>query len=110
MATLSAIPEMLEVVDRVIDKYRHQGIIKAGELLLPPADAMDLLSDLEAQAVSILGVDCWYYADRDLAEDPNSLDLSELEDSSISANIARDFILNKLSAKTAFVSLIWKAQ
>ena len=97
---------MLEVVDRVIEKYRHQGIIKAGELLLSPADAIDLVCDLEVQGIPILGVDCWYYVGQDLAEDPNSLDLSGLKDSQNGANIAKEFIANQLSSKTAFVSLI----
>ncbi|MBC6424829.1 MAG: hypothetical protein GDA48_12135 [Hormoscilla sp. GM102CHS1] len=56
---------MIAVLEQPLDKYHHLGIVKAGELLLLPADAISLADELEQMGILILGVDLWYYRSRD---------------------------------------------
>lgn len=99
---------MIAVLEQPIDKYHHLGIVKAGELLLGPADAINLVDELEQMGMLILGVDLWYYIGQEIAEDPGSLDLSQGTDVKNNAAIARYFIANKLPSRIAFVSLVWE--
>ncbi|MBC6473453.1 MAG: hypothetical protein GDA48_12075 [Hormoscilla sp. GM102CHS1] len=99
---------MIAVLKQPIDKYHHLGIVKAGELLLRPADAINLADELEQMGILILGVDLWYDLGREIAEDPDSLDLSQVTDVKNNVAIARDFIANKLPSRITFVSLVWE--
>ena len=98
---------MIETLEEAIAKYQSLGSVKAGELLLPPAQAMLLADELERAGVLILGVDLWYAKGEEVAENPNCLDLSEITDVKASARLARDFIARRLPEGTAFVSLVW---
>lgn len=88
------------------DKYQTSEIIKAGELLLTPVDALKFIQEIEERKILILGVDLWCYLDGQITEDPSSLDLSEIDDPQTSVSIAREFINNNLPEDTAFVSFI----
>ncbi len=99
---------MIAVLEQPIDKYHHLGIVKAGKLLLRPADAINLADELEQMGMLILGVDLWYYIGQEIAEDPGSLDISQGTDVKNNAIIVRDFIANKLPSRIAFVSLVWE--
>ena len=98
--------EMIEVLEKLIDKYHPLGIVKAEELLLPPKDAVNLVNELEQKGILILGVDIWYFIDNKIAEDPSSLDLSQIKDVKTSARLVKEFITNHLPERTAFVSFV----
>jgi hypothetical protein len=53
-----------------------------------------------------LGVNLWCYVDNQIAEDPGSLDLSEIDDYQESVSIAKRFISQHLPEGTAFVSFV----
>ena len=97
---------MLETLKKVIDKYHTLGIVKADELLLRPTDALRLADELEQKGILILGLDIWYYIGDQVAEDPGSLDLSEITNVTVSAKLSREFITSHLPEKTAFVSFV----
>jgi len=97
---------MVETLKKVIDQYHTLGMVKADELLLHPTDALHLADELEQRGILILGVDIWYYIGNQIAEDPGSLDLSEITNSKVSAKLAREFITSKLPERTAFVSFV----
>lgn len=97
---------MLETLKKVIDKYHTLGMVKADELLLRPTDALRLADELEQRGILILGVDIWYYIGDQIAEDPGSLDLSEITNVKVSAKLTREFITTHLPEKTAFVSFV----
>jgi len=91
---------------KLIDKDETRGIIKAGELLLTPTDALEFIEKIEQRGILILGVDLWCYIGDQIAEDPNSLDLSEIDNHRGSVAIAREFITHHLPEGTAFVSFV----
>lgn len=97
---------MIETLEKLISQYQHLGIVKAEELLLHPKDAIRLTDELEQKGILILGVDPWFYIGKKIAEDPRSLDLSEITDAKISVRLAREFISNRLPEGTAFVSFV----
>jgi hypothetical protein len=91
---------------KLIDQYQETGIIKAGELLLSPADALEFIKEIAEREILILGVNLWCYVDNQIAEDPGSLDLSEIDDYQESVSIAKKFISQHLPEGTAFVSFV----
>lgn len=91
---------------QLIDKYQTSGIIKAGELLLIPADAFKFIQEIEEREILILGIDLWCYIDGQIAENPASLDLSEIDDFQKSVSIAKQFITDHLPEDTAFISFV----
>ena len=91
---------------KLIDKDETRGIIKVGELLLTPTDALKFIEKIEQRGILILGVDLWCYIGDQIAEDPNSLDLSEIDNHRGSVVIAREFITHHLPEGTAFVSFV----
>ncbi|MEQ8754544.1 MAG: hypothetical protein RID09_13660 [Coleofasciculus sp. G1-WW12-02] len=97
---------MIETLRSIIDNYHNLGIVKAGELLLRPVDAVKLADELEKNGILILGVDLWYYIGNKIAEDPGSLELSDISDVKDNARVAKEFIKNKLPERTEFVSFI----
>lgn len=103
---------MDEKITRLLDIYRPLGIVKAGELLLRPEDALRLADDLERIGVGIAGVDVWYYVGENIAEGLEGTDLSSLlkEEDSVKKSIAyaKQFIREHLSQRTVFVSFITK--
>jgi hypothetical protein len=99
-------PKMIDTLKKIIDKYYNLGIVKAGELLLSPVDAIRLADELEQRGILILGVDLWYYIGNKIAEDPGSLDLSEITNVKDSAKLAIEFIQKHLPEKTEFVSFV----
>ena len=101
------VEESKPIINLQVPKYKSLGSLKAGELLLPPAQAILLAEELDLAGVLILGVDLWYAKGEEIAENPNCLDLSEITDVKASARLARDFIARRLPEKTAFVSLVW---
>ncbi|AFZ56363.1 hypothetical protein H6G54_10810 [Anabaena cylindrica FACHB-243] len=68
---------------KLIDEYQKTGFIKAGELLLTPTHALDFIKEIESRDILILGVNLWCYFNDQIAEDPGSLDLSEIDDIAI---------------------------
>jgi len=97
---------MIKKLESLLKKYEHLGILKAGELLLPPTDAIDVINDLGQLGILILGVDLWYSQGLNLAEDPNSLDLSDVNDVIQNAHYAKEFITHHLPKRTTWVSLV----
>lgn len=95
---------------KILDTYLTKGLIKAGELLLRPRDALFLADDLQRLGVSILGVDIWYQVDGAIAEDPNGLDLSYMTDRDdaveASTAAAKNYIERQLSDRIEFVSFV----
>jgi hypothetical protein len=91
---------------KLIDKYQKTGFIKAGELLLTPANALEFINEIAERDILILGVDLWYYINDQISEEPGSLDLSEIDDTRQSVSIAKQFITHNLPEGTAFVSLV----
>ncbi|MEA5577462.1 hypothetical protein [Anabaena sp. UHCC 0451] len=91
---------------KLIDQYQETGIIKAGELLLSPADALEFMKEIAEREILILGVNLWCYVDNKIAEDPGSLDLSEIDNPQESVSIAKKFISQHLPEGTAFVSFV----
>jgi hypothetical protein len=91
---------------KLIDKYQKTGFIKAGELLLTPANALEFINEIAERDILILGVDLWYYINDQISEEPGSLDLSEINDPQQSVSIAKQFITHNLPRGTAFVSLV----
>jgi hypothetical protein len=98
---------MIKTFESPLKKYHSLGILKAGELLLQPTDAILAINDMEQLGILILGVDLWYNQGSDLAEDPNSLDLSDVDDVSQNADSAREFITHHLPKRTTWVSLVY---
>lgn len=90
----------------LLDQYQKLGIIKAGELLLTPQDAVNLAEEISRKGILILGVDIWYDLDDKIVEDPSSLDLSDISDAKISAEIAKNFITTKLPKNITYVSFV----
>ena len=91
---------------KLLDKYQELGIIKAGELLLIPQDAVNLVEEIAQKDILILGVDLWYYLGDQIVEDPSSLDLSNISDTKISVEVAKKFIMTQLPKNIVYVSLI----
>lgn len=91
---------------KLLDKYQELGIIKAGELLLSPQNAVNLVEEIAQKSIPILGVDLWYYWGDQIVEDPSSLDLSNISDAKISAEVAKKFIMSQLPENIVYVSLI----
>lgn len=91
---------------KLLDKYQELGIIKAGELLLTPQDAVNLVEEIAQKDILILGVDLWYYLGDQIVEDPSSLDLSNISDAKISVEVAKKFIMTQLPENIVYVSLI----
>jgi hypothetical protein len=100
---------------RLLAEYRHGAVEWGGELLLRPGDALRLVDDVERLGVAVLGADGWHYTDRAkgwIVEEPEA-DLavpeSILQEPDVvrrSAEAARDFIRNRLTPATEFVSLV----
>ena len=57
-------PKLIELLGR----YEPLGVLKGGELCLRPRDALNLVSELEALGVPIMGLDGWYYANSEHRE------------------------------------------
>ncbi|MDD1416343.1 hypothetical protein MEN41_17505 [Dolichospermum sp. ST_con] len=91
---------------KLIDKYQETGIIKAGELLLSPIDALEFIKEIVDKEILILGVNLWCYVDNKIAENPGSLDLSEIDNPQKSVFVAKKFITQYLPEGTAFVSFV----
>jgi len=91
---------------KLIDKYQKTGFVKAGELLLTPANALEFINEIAERDILILGVDLWCYVNDQILEDPGSLDLSGIDDSQQSVSIAKQFITHNLPEGTAFISLV----
>jgi hypothetical protein len=98
---------MIKTLESPLKKYHSLGILKAGELLLQPTDAILAVNNLEQLGILILGVDLWYNQGSDFAEDPNSLDLSDVNDVNQNADSAREFITHHLPKRTTWVSLVF---
>ncbi|MDB9313403.1 hypothetical protein PN462_09870 [Spirulina sp. CS-785/01] len=96
----------METTQTLIHKYKEIGFWKAGELLLKPKNALQLITELEQRRIQIFGVDLWYLQENGIVEDPNSLDLSSITDAKESAKIAKDFIQFHLPQWVIFVSLV----
>jgi hypothetical protein len=97
---------MIETLESIINNYLEIGIVKAGELLLSPGDAVKLADELEQSGILILGVDLWYYIGNKIAEDPGSLELSDIIDVKDNARVAKEFIRNRLPRNIEFVSFV----
>lgn len=91
---------------KLLDKYQKLGIIKAGELLLTPQDAVNLAEEITQRGILILGVDLWYYLGDRIVEDPSCLDLSDISDVKVSAEIAKKFITTQLPENIVYVSFV----
>lgn len=91
---------------KLLDQYQKLGIVKAGELLLNPQDAVNLAEEIAEKGILILGVDIWYYLGDQIVEDPSSLDLSDISDAKISAEISKKFITTQLPENIVYVSFV----
>jgi hypothetical protein len=102
-----------DTLKRLIEKYSTIGIIKGAEFLLPHNEALSFADDLGSNGFTILGVDGWYYVDRDKRGIIQDLEVDlAIEDSVLkgsdpvrsSVAIAKQFIANSLPERTEFVS------
>lgn len=75
--------------------------MKAGELLLPPADAMKLVDCLERAHEVVTGVDVWYLIDDTPVESTLYLPLRDSGGVEENARLARQFIAEKLPSLLA---------
>ena len=96
---------------QLFSQYYLQGLVKGGELCLPPLLALQLADDLGNLGVGIMGVDGWRYTEngfvaQDLATDFYVGDEilrsnTAVEDSVL---VVKEFITNHLAPTTIFVS------
>jgi hypothetical protein len=108
----------------LLRKYRPKGVLLTGvgktELLLPPHEALKLLTDLESLGVGVWGVDCYHYSDpttrqgivEEAGEDFTADEAMMTGDDAVSksANAARTFIQDNLPQSTILVSLYLEQQ
>ncbi len=97
-----------------LQAYRNLGLVKGGELLLPPEVMLRLADDLEAMGIAITGVTGWHYVDpvertavvEDLTADFTVSEAVLMGDDPIRQSVAmvKDYIMNSLPEQTAFVS------
>jgi hypothetical protein len=94
----------------LLDRFAEGGFVKAGELLLPPDDAIRLARALAEINVPIIGVDVWYWVGMSIAENPNGLDFSPMLGQPAAPletmRRAVTFIEAQLPPDTAFVSFV----
>ncbi|MBN1123042.1 MAG: hypothetical protein JXJ17_18350 [Anaerolineae bacterium] len=98
----------------ILERYRPLGIIKAGELLLRPDDALRLADELGQLGIAILGCDGWYYVkpgdDKAIAQDLAAdffvgNDVLQGNDSvQKSVKAVKQFIVTSIPEKTDFIS------
>jgi hypothetical protein len=100
------------LIHEIQAKYLPKGILKAGELLLKPSDAIQLLGELEHANIGVLGINVWYTINDLYAEDLSGMDLSYLLNSSNwiheSIQISKKFILEQLTENIERVSFIFE--
>lgn len=102
------------ILKKIVSEYITLGIIKGGELLLPPDQSINFLKDLEKIKIRVVGCDCWRYhnpkqQDNNIlqivgggigVEPPFEMTVSE------NARIIEKFIQCDLPKDAEFVSLI----
>lgn len=99
---------------QLMNKYRHLGVITAGELLLHPEDALDFANELRSLGIAIIAVNLWYITKEGnkeiIAEDPNGMSMGNLltKNDRVEETIAaaRNLITHKLPERTTFVSFV----
>jgi len=91
----------------VVDKHRQGGIVKAGDLLLPPQAALSLIDDLERYRLLILGVDPWYEVNGDIAQGLDFLDMGDSRDLAHNAAWARQYITQHATDTAKYVSVVF---
>ncbi len=65
----------------VEEEFRHKGVIRGGELMLRPLDAIDFVRRCRDRDIEVLGVDGFHLTPTTIQPDLNqSIDLSRLED------------------------------
>jgi hypothetical protein len=99
----------------LMSRFRSQGLIKAGDLLLKPDAALRLVDEVEQMGVPIMGVDCWCYTEVDARTTLSQANMVGLEIDKATLNSsravkdgaiqARKFITENLPPNTIFVSL-----
>jgi len=98
----------------VVKKYLGRGILKGGELLLKPEDALEMADDLEIIQVPLLGVTGWHYVDRnkgwiveDLAVDYYVGDSIWLGNNPVEESIkaVKEYLTESLPPSAEFVTL-----
>jgi hypothetical protein len=99
---------------QIMGQYRHLGVVKGGELLLRPDDALRLAEELGRIGIAIMGCDGWYYVkpddDRWIAQDlavdyyvgDDILQCDEPVRRSVEA--VKQFIKTEVTERTAFIS------
>lgn len=105
----------------LLTEFKGLGVVKGGELCLPPDIALKFLDRLETIGIGVLGLDGWYSSPGGgVAQDLNtdiSVPKDILSDSNnvvISIGMVRNYILNQLDKDVDFVSLtlnikfLWK--
>lgn len=80
----------------VIRPFMALGRVKAGELLLPPPNALELIDCLERAREVVNGIDVWYLIDDVPVESTLYLPLSELGGVEENAALARQFLTETL--------------
>jgi hypothetical protein len=97
-----------KIIHDILDRYARKGVFVAGEIVLPPNIALELLSDLEGAEVYILGVDVWYALGQNFVEEILSLDNSKISDDFSAASIdrSRSFIQQNMVEDKYYFSLV----
>lgn len=98
---------------KLLEKYLPLGVVKGGELALPPQEALCLATDLQTLGVAITGLDGWYYVNDDPQKIAQDLEVDLTLDENMvhgqagvkqSAVLIKQFITDFLPPRTRLVS------
>ncbi len=100
------------IFEQVLDGFRRRGIIRGGELLLAPGDALELVSRCEASDLAVIGIEGMLVDDdhttplQDLIADCSSVSATTWNEFRDVANACSRAFLARLPARQSlFVSL-----
>jgi hypothetical protein len=83
----------MDKLSQLLDQYANKGVVKAGEVLLDPQTALQLLNELEALGEIIYGVHIWRFYG------PNRTRLGE-----VNAGMSMDSLSNEPDAAKTTVA------
>ncbi len=98
----------------LIDKYNEIGLKKGSSLLFSPQDALRFANDLEVIGVGIVGLELWYYLEKEgqshIVENPYGpefgMELAPANSVQKSIEAAKNYIAHQLPEDTALVSFV----
>src|SRR5262245_14512409 len=106
---------MQDQLVELMKKYRSIGLLKAGQLLLKPDDALRLADELEPLGIAVMGLDTWCYKEFEARTTLSQEQMQTLEikpDVLIgpravqeSITLVKRFITQSLPPNAVFVSL-----